>query len=69
VAGVIGSRIGHRSSGIVCKGTEESLPDKVGVPGWVEPCRLEFLKVRGGLYFTQRRWLRDSFIDQMQGAL
>ena len=28
-------RIGHRSSGIVCKGAEESLSDKVGVPrGW-----------------------------------
>jgi hypothetical protein len=33
VAGVICPRIGSRSSGIVCKGAEESLSDKVGVPG------------------------------------
>ena len=36
MAGVLCPRIGNRSSGIVCKGAEESLSDKVGVPGgWV----------------------------------
>ncbi len=33
MAGVISPRRGNRLSGIVCKGAEESLSDKVGVPG------------------------------------